>query len=389
MPIRAAWSALRVFGRGTNGRDALASLLAASYAASEALLCGSGTQALQIAIEIARTKVGHDSIVALPAFSCFDVASAAVGAGGPVTLYDLDPRTLSPDLLSLQRALDRGARIVVVAPLYGLPVDWDAVAPLALASGAILIEDAAQGHGAEYRGEPLGTLGDISTMSFGRGKGWTGGSGGAVLLRRGIHSSEALEATTRTRALSSGLALVAQWALGRPALYGLPRSAPGLSLGETVYHEPRRPESMSESAAVAILQSREAATREVEVRRANARWLRDRVGEQPLLMEVTSPAPDSTPGYLRFPVLGRSGVLGFGVGAARLGIAPSYPRPLGDLVSLAPNVVGERQFPGAEQLTRELITLPVHSLLTDRDRSMLADRIRSYSTAPMPDPKLV
>ena len=68
----------------------------------------------------------HES-VALPAFGCFDVASAAIGADVPVSLYDIDPDTLSPDPDSLSRAFSQGARVAVIAPLYGVPVDWESL----------------------------------------------------------------------------------------------------------------------------------------------------------------------------------------------------------------------------------------------------------------------
>ena len=217
-------------------------MLRREYSADEVLLCGSGTQGLQLAIQCARDEIGRQVAVALPAFSCFDVASAAIGAGGPVILYDLDPPSLSPDLESLDRALAAGARIVVVAPLYGVPVDWDAVEDLASTYGAMLIEDAAQGHGATHRRRPLGSLGEISTLSFGRGKGWTGGSGGAVLFRRGRRAARTvgLSGSGAGSSLKTAMVLAAQWALGRPSVYGLPRRLP-LELGETVYHEPRAP----------------------------------------------------------------------------------------------------------------------------------------------------
>src|SRR5215831_6183123 len=223
IPIRAlSASVAATIGGNRDCLEQLDAVLRREYAADEVLLCGSGTQALQVAIESARDEIGRQAPVALPSFSCFDVASAAVGAGGPVILYDLDPFSLSPDLESLERALAAGARVVVVAPLYGIPVEWDAIEELASSYGAILIEDAAQGHGASHRRRPLGALGDISTLSFGRGKGWTGGSGGAVLFRRGRRASRTMRAALSTANLKTATVLAAQWGLGRPWLYGLP-----------------------------------------------------------------------------------------------------------------------------------------------------------------------
>src|SRR5215831_10462400 len=346
IPIRAlSASVAATIGGNRDCLEQLDAVLRREYAADEVLLCGSGTQALQVAIESERDDIGRQAPVALPSFSCFDVASAAVGAGGPVILYDLDPLSLSPDLESLERALAAGARVIVVAPLYGMPVDWDSIQDLASAHAATLVEDAAQGHGATHRRRPLGSLGDISTLSFGRGKGWTGGSGGAVLFRGGRRGSRTIRGAPASANFSTVTRLLAQWGLGRPSLYGLPNSVPGLELGETVYHPPREVAAISRAAAAALLAARESSAEEANLRRGTARALRDQIAGHRGLQEVASSAPGSTSGYLRFPVLAAQGLAGFGAGNAdrvrRLGVAASYPKQLGELTALAPLVVGD------------------------------------------------
>src|SRR5437899_1804453 len=82
--------------------------------------------------------------VALPAYTCYDVATAAVAVDARIALYDVDPATLAPDMASLTATLAEGARIVVVAPLYGVPVDWDAIEQCVRTFGAVAVEDAAQ-----------------------------------------------------------------------------------------------------------------------------------------------------------------------------------------------------------------------------------------------------
>jgi dTDP-4-amino-4,6-dideoxygalactose transaminase len=323
-----------------------------------------------------------DPLVALPAFTCFDVAAAAVGERARITFYDIDPNTLSPDVASLRRALERGARVVVIAPLYGFPVDWDAVAEAIAQHGAIAVEDAAQGGHGDWRGRIVGSLGPLSVLSFGRGKGWTGGSGGAVLFRRSLRSTASSMRAAPTLDLRTVIGLKAQWALGRPSLYGLPRALPGLDLGETVYHPPHQPTAMSRVAAAAVLATRGESLREAERRRAAAVWLREHIAHQPALHEiVSSGGPESSPGYLRLPLLASEGIGGFGDSASRLGIAPSYPMALSGLSQLAPFVVeGEPRWPGAARLVEQLVTLPVHSLLSSQDRLCLAGRIRAYGT---------
>ncbi len=382
IPLRAlAAATTAALGGNRDAVSRLELLLRREYAADEVLLCGSGTQGLQLAIQSARDEIGRQVAVALPAFSCFDVASAAVGANGPVILYDLDPLSLSPDLESLDRALAAGARIVVVAPLYGVPVEWDAIEDLAATYGATLIEDAAQGHGATHRRRPLGSLGDISTLSFGRGKGWTGGSGGAVLFRRGWRATRTVGRSDLAGGsnLRTATVLAAQWALGRPSLYGLPRRLP-LELGETVYHEPLPPMAISSAAAAALLANRNASSHEAERRRANAETIRARIADHPALREVKSRSANATTGHIRFALLASGGLRGFGDRSTvdRLGIAASYPKQLAELPQLARLVVGSVQMPGAVRLVQQLVTLPVHSLGSRSDWAELVERINDY-----------
>src|SRR5439155_19022642 len=172
LTLDAAWrAAARGLGLGDDPRPRVRALVRALYRGHDAVLTASGTQALELAIRAAAAATGESCAVALPAYSCYDVAAAAVGAGVRMALYDVDPATLAPDLDSLTATLAAGAQVVVVAPLYGMPVDWDAIEQRVAPFGAIPIEDAAQGHGAEWRGARLGSGGRLSVLSFGRGKG--------------------------------------------------------------------------------------------------------------------------------------------------------------------------------------------------------------------------
>jgi len=93
--------------------------LLAMYEASVGILTDSGTSALRLALSAA-ADAGRLP-VAMPAYSCYDLATAAIGADVPVLLYDLDPLTLEPDEASLTQALEAGARTLVVAHLFGRP----------------------------------------------------------------------------------------------------------------------------------------------------------------------------------------------------------------------------------------------------------------------------
>ena len=368
--LAAAWRGSRRRARGL-----LAAELAARYAAERVVLAGSGTQALQLALLACGAQE-----VALPALTCYDVASAAIGAGVRVRLYDVDPVTLSPDAASLESALRQGVRVVVVAPLYGVPVQWGEIEALAASYGARVIEDAAQGSGASWRGAPLGGLGTISVISFGRGKGWTGGSGGAVLLRGSATLLPAAGMAAAGGGLRASMGAAAQWAVGRPAIYGVPVSLPVLGLGETRYHLPAVPAGMPAAAAALALATRAASDAEAAARRENARLLLEALSGSRAAGTIHPPA-GSVAGYLRLPLRLPRGLDSFASPerALRLGVGRSYPTTLAELEPLQGSLVGVSALPGAHQLVRELVTLPTHSRLRADER---AELLRSIAAIP-------
>jgi hypothetical protein len=388
LPLGAVWrTAGRVFGSRGDSRPRFRELLRVQYAAEQVVLMGSGTQALQHAIHAAGRLVGGELAVALPAFACFDVASAAVGADARIALYDVDPATLAPDLDSLALTLAGGVRIVVAAPLYGIPIDWEALEACTAAFGAVVIEDAAQGHGALWRSRPLGTLGQLSVLSFGRGKGWTGAAGGALLLRSGSdltgRDDYITEPLREPGKLTEGrvlLGAVAQSMFAHPSRYALPAALPGLHLGETRYHDPEALACMTRTAAALLETTPAIAAREALTRRANAEFLLERLPSNGRVQRICA-AVGSVPGYLRLPLRTWHGLRGFRspAEAVRLGITRSYPRTLATLPSARERLVSTpRNWPGADDLVRQLVTLPTHSLLDVEDREALARLLELY-----------
>lgn len=362
-----------VASMGGSSADELRDDLAKGYAARRALLFGSGTQALQTAISVAHRRVG--GIVGLPAFQCYDLVSAAVGADVQVALYDLDPATLGPDPDSLRRLVAAGARVVVIAPLYGIPVPWDTLAKEIESAGGVAIEDAAQGHGASWRDRPLGGWGNLSVLSFGRGKGWCGGSGGALLLRNGWEA-EAVDEPRRPGMAAEArvvMQLKAQWLLGRPALYGVPARIPGLHLGETRYHPPRDPAGITGAAAAAVRAHATPSQNEARMRRDNARRLLLEAG-----LRGTAIPAGGVAGFLRLPLRLRREHETEDVPVA-LGVTRSYPTTLGVLPALKDHFVGAGTLPGAESLVRGLVTGPTHSRVTASDRRVLVEWMKRHT----------
>jgi perosamine synthetase len=372
-------AAAQTVGPAEDPRPRLIELLKRKYAASDVVLTATGTQAMTLAIIAARDRDQKKRPVALPAYSCYDLASAALAADTAVTLYDVDPRTLAPDLASLESVLQAGAGTVIAAPLYGIPVDWDSLTALARSHGALVINDAAQCIGATSNGRAVAALGELAILSFGRGKGWTGGHGGALLLRDRDKSPEPTLPANVVDNLINVLGLAAQWTAGRPSLYGLPASIPALRLGETVYRPPESPREMGRVAAAAVLSTAAAAEEEAQVRQSNAAMLLDVVAKNPRLHVIKFPT-NARPGYLRLPIRVANGIDAFGKKAAAegRGIAAGYPTTLAELAPLRRHLTDANgRWPGAATLARELITAPTHSLLSPADLTDLSDLLRS------------
>ena len=371
------------WGAGAGERSAEA-LIRERYAPRALLRTDSGTSALALAIRGAAAR-SPGLPVALPAYCCYDVATAAVGAEVPVVLYDVDPQTLAPSAVSLRAALAGGASAVVVVHLYGIPVSTAEVSPLAAAAGAVVIDDAAQGTGAVLDGRPLGVSGSLGVLSFGRGKGTTGGGGGALLANDAQGEAALAAVRGRLQPARAGarevLTTGAQWLLGRPGLYGIPSSLPFLGLGETAYHPPAAPTGAPTATAAVLGATWRLSEREGAIRRANAARLLDAVRESSWLSPVE--AAIGTPGYLRLPVLVEPARRDEIARARGLGVMPGYPTPLSRLKPFAPNVLNRAtSVPGAESLAERLCTIPTHSRLTEEDLRSLEGWIRSPYSKP-------
>jgi dTDP-4-amino-4,6-dideoxygalactose transaminase len=382
LPVYSPLSARAVaaaFGRADE-RAPLAAHLRAAYDVPRVVLTDSGTSALTLAIRAAALR-RPGAPVALPAYGCFDLATAAIGAGVRVVLYDVQAATLTPDLASVERALARGVCALVVAHFYGVPVPMDAMQAAADRAGALLIEDAAQGAGGSWRSRPLGATAPLGVLSFGRGKGITGGGGGALLGRDAAALPDAVVANIRPADEGDavfGAKLAAQWALGRPALYALPARLPMLQLGETLYHAPTPVRGLRTASARILLHTMPLAQSEAQVRRTHAARLIRSLGERRDGV-VPAIADGGEAGWLRLPVHGHARAAA-GEGTDVLGIMPGYPYPLNDLAMLQPHLDnGGETFAGARELTQRLWTLPTHSHLGDRDLGALASWLERHA----------
>lgn len=160
----------------------------AAYCGMEhGIAVSNGSVALDAALECLGLQAGDEII--LPSFTIISCAWAIIRSGARPVLVDCDPETWCMDVDQVAARLTSRTRAVMPVHIYGHPVDMDPLLRIAEENGLVVIEDAAEAHGAEYlskrSGRPewrrCGGFGHLSTFSFYANKIVTSGEGGMVL----------------------------------------------------------------------------------------------------------------------------------------------------------------------------------------------------------------
>jgi len=152
---------------------------AAYCGATECIALNSGTSALHLALLAAGVGPG-DEVITVPFTFVASVAAVTYTGARPV-LVDIDPRSFTLDPSAVEAAITPRTKAILPVHLYGQPADMDPIMEIARRHGLVVIEDAAQAHGAKYKGRPVGSIGDMACFSFYPGKNLGAyGEGGAV-----------------------------------------------------------------------------------------------------------------------------------------------------------------------------------------------------------------
>ena len=152
---------------------------AAYCGSSECIALNSGTSALHLALLAAGVGPG-DEVITVP-FTFVASVAAVLYAGARPVLVDIDPRSFTMNPAAIEAAITPHTKAILPVHLYGQSADMDPIMEIARRHGLVVIEDAAQAHGAKYKGRPVGSIGDIACFSFYPGKNLGAyGEGGAV-----------------------------------------------------------------------------------------------------------------------------------------------------------------------------------------------------------------
>lgn len=157
-----------------------ASLLEQQFGIPKVLLTPSCTAALEMAAMLCDLQPGDEVI--LPSFTFVSTANAVVRLGAHPVFVDVRPDTLNLDENLIERALSPRTRAIVPVHYAGVSCDMDRIMELARAHNLLVIEDAAQGVNASYRGRPLGSIGHLGAYSFHETKNFICGEGGALCI---------------------------------------------------------------------------------------------------------------------------------------------------------------------------------------------------------------
>jgi dTDP-4-amino-4,6-dideoxygalactose transaminase len=153
---------------------------AAFCRAGETVALNTGTSALHLALLAAGIGPG-DEVITTP-FTFVATVSAIVYTGARPVLADIDPAYFTIDPVEIERRITPRTRAIMPVHLFGQPADMDPILDLAARRGLLVIEDAAQAHGADYQGRRCGSMGEIAAFSFYPGKNLGAyGEGGAAV----------------------------------------------------------------------------------------------------------------------------------------------------------------------------------------------------------------
>jgi dTDP-4-amino-4,6-dideoxygalactose transaminase len=319
---------------------------AAYCGAKYALGFNSGTSALHVALLLLNLKPG-DEVISTP--TTFVATSWAISYVGAKPVYvDIDDQTFNINPKLVENAITPRTKLILPVHLYGHPCDMDALLEISRKHKLPLVEDAAQAHGAKYRGQKVGTFGVMSEFSFYPGKNLGAcGEGGAL-----VTNDEAFAA--RARSLREH---------GSTQRY---------------YHDEVGYNYRMEGIQGAVLGVKlKHLDRWTQERRRVAKRYHELLADTPLQLPVEADYAESVYHLyvVRHP---RREELKKHLEANQIGCALHYPVPLHLQKCYASLGYKAGDFPVAEKAARECLSLPMYGELTDDQIQRIAAVIRDF-----------
>lgn len=151
------------------------------FGSRKVLLTPSCTHATEMAAILSNIKPG-DEVIA-PSYTFVSSVNPFVLRGAKIVFIDINPKTMNIDETLIESAVTPKTKVIVPVHYAGVSCNMDKIMNIAQKHNLIVVEDAAQGVMSEYKGRPLGTIGDYGCFSFHETKNYSMGEGGALLIR--------------------------------------------------------------------------------------------------------------------------------------------------------------------------------------------------------------
>ncbi|MFH1701756.1 MAG: aminotransferase class V-fold PLP-dependent enzyme [Candidatus Zixiibacteriota bacterium] len=349
----------------------------------ETFLTNSGRAALFLLLASLKKIYPDRNEIIIPDYTCWSVPSAIIKAGLKVKPIDIELNTLSIDPEILSDSINEKTCAVIVTHLLGLPGYIERVEEICKNNGVILIDDAAQALGAKVKSGKVGSFGDASVLSFGRGKCITTLHGGATIVRNKEllrefklqFSNLSVESYSN---VSDRLQLKAYKKLFNRRYYWIPDGIPFLKIGETIYDPDfpicKMPESRARRGQIMI-------ERLEQINKDRIKIANKYMVALSSISGVDSPdiPAGAEPCYLRMPILiydnvKRDKILKKG---HAIGISGLYPGTVSSIPALSSDMTNNSDCPNAAKVANALITLPTHFGVTDEDIDKIAVLLES------------
>jgi len=322
--------------------------------AKHAIAVNSGSAALHAAL-LALNLSSTDEIITSP-FSFVASASMGLHAGAKVIFADITPETYNIDIDKVKLVWSKKTKVIIPVHLYGHPVDMDPLMEFAEEKDVVIIEDACQAHGAEYKERKVGSIGDVGAFSFYPSKNMTTiGEGGMI--------------TTSNDELAEKINQIRN--------HGESKDYETVRLG----HNFRLPEVAS---AVGTVQLKKLPDF-IKTRSKNADFFNNILEENPLLKPpivkeyctqhawylytITFKAPDKRDPFI---VKMQSNHIGTGI---------YYSNPI-HLMPLFKQEYGYKggEYPQAEQASKEVLSIPINPTLKKDELELIREKINEFTS---------
>lgn len=343
----------------------------------------SGTAALASTLLVARRRkpVAEPEVI-LPAYACPDLVSAAVYAGVKPVLVDFTENRPWMDFTALEQCISENTVAIVAVNFLGIQERIELLGRLARQAGVLLIEDSAQAFPVL---QPAGQGSDLVILSFGRGKPVSLLGGGALLYQNSEYAEFLPELGPADSTLSESLAFRLKAAIYNamisPWVYWLPASLPFLHLGETRFHPLPGIDAITTDRLQIMSSNLKAYASNCQTAQIRLRNAYDDFN-QPSSCMTSLPVACETHverPLLRYPFLvgGQKrdrlvdGICRRGLGASRM-----YPAILPDIDGVGGYINGPGEYPRARSFAEQLITLPMHNRVRQKDIGAMQEVIR-------------